>query len=196
MTTTLIGLAVIVALVLFTIAVYNRLVKLRNQVRNAFAQIDVQLQRRHDLIPNLVETAKSYMKHERETLTQVMQARNGAVAAQEQAAKDPADGGAMRKLSSAENMLTKAMGGFYAVSENYPDLKANQTLQQLMEDLSSTENRVAFARQAFNDNVMGYNIYREQFPNNLMAGFFAFKPAEQLALETPEARQAPKVSFS
>lgn len=196
MTTTLIGLAVIVAVVLFVIAIYNRLVKLRNQLRNAFAQIDVQLQRRHDLIPNLVETAKSYMKHERETLTRVMEARNGAVSAQEQAAKDPADGGAMRKLSSAENMLTKAMGGFYAVSENYPDLKANQTLQQLMEDLSSTENRVAFARQAFNDSVMGYNTYREQFPNNLMAGFFAFTPAEQLALESPEARQAPKVSFN
>jgi len=194
-TSTLIGLAVIAAIIFFSIYVYNQLVKLRNRFKNAFAQIDVQLQRRHDLIPNLVETAGAYMKHERETLTQVMEARNGAVSAQKDAAKDPGDGNSMKKLSSAENMLTRALGGLYAVSENYPDLKANQTLQQLMEDLSATENRVAFARQAFNDSVMTYNIYRESFPNNLMAGFFAFKPAEQLELETPEARQAPKVAF-
>ncbi|WP_166252361.1 LemA family protein [Marinobacter salicampi] len=195
METTLIGLAVIGAAVIYLVYVYNRLVALRNQFRNGFAQIDVQLQRRHDLIPNLVESAKAYMEHERTTLTQVMEARNNAVSAQKDAARDPADGGRIQKLGSAENLLTKALANFYAVSENYPELKASETVQQLMEELSSTENRVAFARQSYNDTVMTYNTYREQFPHNLVAGFTAFKPSSQLELESAEARQAPKVAF-
>jgi LemA protein len=195
MTTTLIGLALMAAVVIFIIVIYNRLVALRNRVKNGFAQIDVQLQRRHDLIPNLVESAKAYMAHERNTLTAVMDARNGAVSAQKDAAGEPADGAGIKKLSSAENMLSQAMANFYAVAENYPDLKANETVQQLMEELSSTENRVAFSRQAYNDEVMHFNTSREKFPNNLIAGVFAFKATEQLQLEDPQARQAPKVNF-
>lgn len=195
MGTTLTGLIVIAVVILFIVYIYNRLVSLRNQVKNGFAQIDVQLQRRHDLIPNLVESAKAYLSHERNTLTDVMKARNNAVSAQKDAAADPADGGKIQKLGSAENMLSKALANFYAVAENYPELKANETIQQLMEELSSTENRVSFARQAYNDGVMGYNIFREQFPNNIVAGMFAFKPSSQLELESPEARQAPKVAF-
>jgi len=195
MTSTLIGLAVIAIVVIYIVAIYNQLVSYRNQFKNSFAQIDVQLQRRHDLIPNLVESTKAYMSHERETLTQVMEARNGAVNAQKDAATDPGEAGKMQKLGSAENMLTKALANFYAVAENYPDLKANETVQQLMEELSSTENRVAFARQAYNDSVMSYNIHREKFPNNIVAGLFSFKPRAQLELESPEARTAPKVSF-
>lgn len=194
-TTTLIGLAVIIVVAIYIVSIYNRLVSFRNQFKNAFAQIDVQLQRRHDLIPNLVESAKAYMSHERNTLTDVMEARNGAVKAQKDAASDPADGGKMKKLGMAENALTKALANFYAVSENYPDLKANETIQQLMEELTSTENRVAFSRQAFNDSIMSYNTYRESFPNNVIAGMFAFKPSALLELESPEARQAPKVAF-
>ncbi|HEY9118445.1 MAG TPA: LemA family protein, partial [Marinobacter sp.] len=181
--------------VIYIVFIYNRLVSLRNQFKNGFAQIDVQLQRRHDLIPNLVEAAKAYLSHERNTLTEVMQARNNAVSAQKDAAGDPADGGKIQRLGSAENMLSKALANFYAVAENYPELKANETIQQLMEELSSTENRVSFARQAYNDGVMSYNIFREQFPNNIVAGLFAFKPSSQLELESPEARQAPKVAF-
>lgn len=195
MGTTLIGLIVIAVVVVYIVFIYNRLVSLRNQFKNGFAQIDVQLQRRHDLIPNLVESAKAYLSHERDTLTEVMDARNNAVSAQKDAAGDPADGGKIQRLGSAENMLSKALANFYAVAENYPDLKANETIQQLMEELSSTENRVSFARQAYNDGVMGYNIFREQFPNNIVAGLFAFKPSSQLELESPEARQAPKVAF-
>ncbi|MDK8463893.1 LemA family protein [Marinobacter sp. SS13-12] len=195
MGTTLIGLIVITVVVVFIVFIYNRLVSLRNQVKNGFAQIDVQLQRRHDLIPNLVESAKAYLSHERNTLTEVMDARNNAVSAQKDAAGDPADGGKIQRLGSAENMLSKALANFYAVAENYPELKANETIQQLMEELSSTENRVSFARQAYNDGVMGYNIFREQFPNNIVAGFLGFKPSSQLELESPEARQAPKVAF-
>lgn len=195
MQTTLIGLAVIGAAVIYIVMIYNRLVALRNQFKNGFAQIDVQLQRRHDLIPNLVEAAKAYLDHERDTLTRVMEARNGAVSAQQDAAKDPADGAKIQKLGAAENLLTKALANFYAVAENYPELKANETIQQMMEELSSTENRVAFARQAYNDSVMTYNTYREQFPSNVISGLFAFKPTSQLELETPEARQAPKVAF-
>lgn len=195
MGTTLIGLIVIAVVVVYIVFIYNRLVSLRNQFKNGFAQIDVQLQRRHDLIPNLVEAAKAYLSHERNTLTEVMQARNNAVSAQKDAAGDPADGGKIRRLGSAENMLSKALANFYAVAENYPELKANETIQQLMEELSSTENRVSFARQAYNDGVMSYNIFREQFPNNIVAGLFAFKPSSQLELESPEARQAPKVAF-
>ncbi|MDX1754717.1 MAG: LemA family protein [Marinobacter sp.] len=195
MTTTLIGLGVIAVVVFYLAFIYNRLVSLRNQFKNGFAQIDVQLQRRHDLIPNLVESAKAYLSHEKSTLTQVMEARNGAVAAQKNAARDPADSKSIQQLGSAENLLTKALANFYAVAENYPELKANETIQQLMEELSSTENRVSFARQAYNDGVMTYNIFREQFPNNIIAGMFAFKPTAQLELESPEARQAPKVAF-
>jgi LemA protein len=195
MGTTIIGLIVIAVVVFYLVFIYNKLVALRNQFKNGFAQIDVQLQRRHDLIPNLVESAKAYLSHERNTLTEVMQARNNAVDAQKDAAKDPGDGGKIQKLGGMENMLTKALANFYAVAENYPDLKANETIQQLMEELSSTENRVSFARQAFNDTVMAYNIFREQFPNNIISGFFAFKPTSPLELESPEARQAPKVSF-
>jgi len=193
--TTTIGLIIIAAIALFLIIIYNRLVALRNQFRNGFAQIDVQLQRRHDLIPNLVESAKAYLSHEKNTLTQVMNARNNAVDAQQEAAKNPDDGKRIQRLGGAENMLTKALANFYAVAENYPDLKANETIQQLMEELSSTENRVSFARQAYNDTVMTYNTYCEQFPNNVIAGLFAFQQTSQLQLETPEARYVPKVSF-
>ncbi|AZT84463.1 LemA family protein [Marinobacter sp. NP-4(2019)] len=195
MGTTIIGLIVIAVAVFYLVYIYNQLVSLRNQFKNGFAQIDVQLQRRHDLIPNLVESTKAYMAHESNTLTAVMEARNNAVSAQKDAASDPGESTRMQRLGSAENLLTKALANFYAVSENYPELKANETVQQLMEELSSTENRVAFARQAYNDGVMGYNIFREQFPNNVIAGLFAFKPTAQLELESPEARRAPKVAF-
>ncbi|MDO6443673.1 MULTISPECIES: LemA family protein [unclassified Marinobacter] len=195
MGTTIIGLIVIAIVAIYLVFIYNRLVSLRNQFKNGFAQIDVQLQRRHDLIPNLVEAAKAYLVHEKSTLTQVMEARNNAVSAQKDAAKDPGDGTKIQRLGGAENLLTKALANFYAVAENYPELKANETIQQLMEELSSTENRVSFARQAYNDGVMSYNIFREQFPNNIIAGMFAFKETSQLELESPEARQAPKVAF-
>ncbi|WP_417513750.1 LemA family protein [Marinobacter sp.] len=195
MGTTIIGLIVIAIVAIYLVFIYNRLVSLRNQFKNGFAQIDVQLQRRHDLIPNLVEAAKAYLVHEKSTLTQVMEARNNAVSAQKDAAKDPGDGTKIQRLGGAENLLTKALANFYAVAENYPDLKANETIQQLMEELSSTENRVSFARQAYNDGVMSYNIFREQFPNNIIAGMFAFKETSQLELESPEARQVPKVAF-
>src|SRR5690554_6585118 len=195
MGTTLIGLIIIAVAVIYLVLIYNRLVAFRNQFKNSFAQIDVQLQRRHDLIPNLVESTKAYMEHEKSTLTQVMEARNNAVSAQKDAARDPGDGTKIQRLGSAENLLTKALANFYAVSENYPDLKANETVQQLMEELASTENRVAFSRQAYNDSVMTYNTYREQLPNNILAGMLAFKDTAQLELESPEARQAPKVAF-
>lgn len=195
MGTTVIGLAVIAVVALYVIFIYNRLVSLRNQFRNAFAQIDVQLQRRHDLIPNLVEAAKAYLSHEKNTLTRVMEARNNAVSAQKDAAADPGDSTRIQRLGSAESLLNKALANFYAVAENYPELKANETIQQLMEELASTENRVAFARQAYNDGIMHYNIFREKFPNNLIAGLFAFKESAQLQLESAEARQAPKVTF-
>jgi len=195
MGTTVIGLIVIAVVVFYLVFIYNRLVSLRNQFKNGFAQIDVQLQRRHDLIPNLVEAAKAYLSHEKNTLTQVMEARNNAVSAQKDAARDPGDGTKIQRLGSAENLLTKALANFYAVAENYPELKANETIQQLMEELSSTENRVAFARQAYNDGVMSYNIFREQFPNNVISGMFAFRETAQLELDSPEARQAPKVAF-
>lgn len=195
MGTTLIGLIVIAVIIIYLVSIYNKLVAFKNQFKNGFAQIDVQLQRRHDLIPNLVESTKAYMEHEKSTLTQVMNARNNAVSAQKDAATDPGDSTKIQRLGSAENLLTKALANFYAVSENYPDLKANETVQQLMEELSSTENRVAFSRQAYNDSVMTYNTYREQFPNNILAGMLSFKETAQLELESPEARQAPKVAF-
>ena len=185
-------LVVVVLPVIVGISIYNKLVALKNRFRNAWAQIDVQLQRRHDLIPNLVETAKAYMAHERETLEKVIQARGAAVSAQ----KGVAGGEGVAQLAKAEGALNGALANFFALSENYPDLKANQTMQQLMEELTSTENKVGFARQAYNDSAMNYNTYREQFPNNLFAGGFGFKEAELYEVDEPAARQAVKVNFS
>lgn len=189
-------LGLVLAVVFGCIALYNNLVTLRNRYKNAFAQIDVQLKRRHDLIPNLVETVKKYMQHERETLESVIRARNAAVSAGNTASANPGDPAAMSALASAEGALSGALGRLFALSENYPDLKANQNMAQLQEELSSTENRVAFARQAFNDAVMGYNTSREKFPGNLIAGRFGFKEAQLLeATESPEEKKAPKVVF-
>lgn len=192
----LIALVIVVVLVLFLISLYNGLVTARNAFKNAFAQIDVQLQRRNDLIPNLVETAKGYLKHERETLEAVIQARNGAVSGLKAAAANPTDAAAMQQLSGAETQLAGSLGRLFALAEAYPDLKANQTMMQLSEELTSTENKVAFARQAYNDTVMGYNNRREVFPNSLVAGMFNFAPAAPLEISKPEAREAPKVSFT
>lgn len=194
-----IGLIVIALVVLVPIAmiagIYNKLVTLRNRFKNAFAQIDVQLKRRYDLIPNLVETAKGYMSHERETLEAVIAARNQAQSAEQKAAADPGNGDAMRSLLGAEGALTGAMGRLFAVMESYPDLKANQNMMAVQEELSSTENKVAFARQAYNDSVTSYNDAREQFPSNMVAGMFNFAPGELFQIELAEEREAPKVSF-
>lgn len=195
MTAGWIVLGLIAALLIYLIAIYNRLVALRNRVKNAFSQIDVQLQRRYDLIPNLVETAKRYLAHERDTLEAVIKARNQAQAAAGRAEQDPTDAGAIRELAGAETLLGAAMGRFFALAEAYPELKANQNMMQLTEELSSTENRIAFARQAYNDAVMTYNTRCETFPDNLVAGNFAFKQAELLELEDQQARKAVKVSF-
>jgi len=175
---------------------YNRLVALRNRYKNGYAQIDVQLKRRYDLIPNLVETAKGYIKHERGTLEAVVAARNAAAAANTRAAQTPGDAAAMKELSGAETALTGTLGRLFALSEAYPDLKANTTMMSLMEELTSSENKVAFARQAYNDSVMSYNTVRETFPTNLIAGPFNFMPAELFVIEKPEEKEAPKVSFS
>ena len=183
-------------LLLFVFGMYNRLVRARNHCNEAWYNIDTELKRRYDLIPNLVETAKTYLKHERETLEAVIAARNQAQAASKLAAAHPEDGQAVTNLGAAEGTLGASLGRFFALAESYPDLKANQTLQQLMEELSSTENKVAFSRQFFNDAVMAYNIMREKFPNNFMAGMFNFQAAKPLEIETPEARKAVKVSFS
>jgi LemA protein len=188
-------LAVIVALVAFVIGLYNRLISARNRFKNAFAQIDVQLKRRYDLIPNLVETAKAYMKHERETLDAVIRARNSAAQAEQQVAGDPTNAAAMQELVGAERGLTGALTRFFALSESYPELKADANMRQLSEELTSTENRVAFARQAYNDAVTSYNIARERFPANLMAGMFNFSEAPLLLVETEAEREAPRVSF-
>jgi LemA protein len=188
-------LAIIVGATLFAITIYNRLVAGRNRFKNAFAQIDVQLTRRYDLIPNLVETAKGYMSHERETLEAVVNARNMAVAGLKAASKDPTDPDAMKQLSSAEQGLSGALGRLFALSEAYPDLKANENMMQLSEELTTTENKVAFSRQAYNDSVMNYNTLRESFPNNLFAGWFSFMAAELLEIEDDSKREAPKVSF-
>lgn len=185
----------LVAIVGLVVVLYNRLVALRNRYKNAFAQIDVQLTRRHDLIPNLVEVAKGYMQHERETLEAVIQARNAAVNNLQQAAAHPDDPDAIARLSQAEQGLSGALGRLFALSEAYPDLKANQNMMQLSEELTSTENRVAFSRQGFNDAVMAYNIVREQFPGNLIAGLFNFKPAALLEIDDPAKREVPRVSF-
>ena len=181
---------------MWIVGAYNRLVALRNRFKNAYAQIDVQLKRRYDLIPNLVETAKGYIKHERGTLEAVIAARNAASAANVAAAQNPGDAAAMKGLSGAETALTSTLGRLFAVAEAYPDLKANTTMMALMEELTSTENKVAFARQAYNDSVMAYNTQRETFPTNMIAGPFNFGPAELFVIEKPEEKEAPKVSFS
>ncbi len=195
-TSTLIGIAVIVITLFYIISIYNKLVSLKNRFKNGFSQIDVQLQRRHDLIPNLVESAKAFMSHEKETLEQVISARNQATQATKSAASHPDNASAIKKSMGAENILNKALANFYAVAEAYPDIKANETIQQLMEELSSTENKVSFARQAYNDFVMTYHTYREQFPNNFIAGFFGFKETALFELEDVEAKKAVKVSFN
>jgi LemA protein len=181
---------------MWIVSAYNSLVTLRNRFKNAYAQIDVQLKRRYDLIPNLVETAKGYIKHERGTLEAVVAARNAASAANVRAAQNPGDPSAMKELSGAETALTGTLGRLFAVAEAYPDLKANTTMMALMEELTSTENKVAFARQAYNDAVMTYNTRRETFPTNMLAGTFNFAPAELFVIEKPEEKEAPKVSFS
>jgi len=186
------GFGLIMFLAIMT---YNRLVGLRNLFKNSFAQIDVQLKRRYDLIPNLVQVAKEYIKHERETLEAVIAARNQASGAVKKAAADPGNVAAMQGLVAAEATLTSTMGRLFALVESYPDLKANQTMMQLSEELSSTENRIAFARQAFNDSVMHYNTSRELFPAVIFAGMFGFTPAQFLELENAAEREAPKVSF-
>jgi LemA protein len=189
-------LAIAVAVGLLAIAIYNRLVVLRNRFKNAFAQIDVQLKRRYDLIPNLVESVKGYLQHERGTLEAVMQARGNAVSAAQRAAALPGEPAAMQGLAQAEGALGGALGRLLAVFEAYPDLKANQSIMVLQEELSSTENKIAFARQAYNDSVMQYNSRRESFPDNVCAGLFGFAAAELLqATESAEQRSAPKVSF-
>ncbi len=184
-TSTWIVLGVIAALIVWVIMIYNGLVAMRQRVNQSFADIDVQLKQRHDLIPNLVETVKGYASHERGTLEAVVQARNAA-----QAAQGPA------QVAAAENQLTGALRGLLALAEAYPDLKANQNMMQLSEELTSTENKVAFARQAYNDAVMNYNNAREVFPSSIVAGMFNFAPAQLLDIGKPEAREAPKVSFT
>jgi LemA protein len=192
----LIFLIAIVAIIgVVVVNAYNRLVTLRNRYKNAFSQIDIQLRRRYDLIPNLVETVKGYMKHERETLEAVIAARNAAMNANAQAAQTPGDPQAMQQLASAEATLTGSLGRLFALSESYPDLKADQSMGQLMEELRSTENRIAFARQAFNDAVTLYNTRREVFPSNLVASSFNFQAAELLEESQPEVKEVPRVSF-
>jgi LemA protein len=196
------GLMLIVVIVLlslfavmFVVGIYNALVTLRNRYKNAYSQIDVQLKRRYDLIPNLVETAKGYLSHERGTLEAVITARNAAVTANTRAAQNPGDASAMKELSGAESALTGVLGRLFALSEAYPDLKANTTMMRLMEELTSTENKVSFARQAYNDSVMTYNTRREVFPSNIIAGMFNFGPAELFVIDKPEQKEAPKVAF-
>jgi LemA protein len=189
-------LAVVVVIVWFVVSLYNRLVGARNNYKNAFAQIDVQLTRRYDLIPNLVETVKGYMGHERGTLEAVIAARNAAAAGLRKAAQDPSDAAAIKELAAAEATVGAGLGRIFALAEAYPDLKASVNMKELQEELSSTENKVAFARQAFNDAVMGYNNACQNFPSNLIANNFSFKEAQFLEIDAPEKRAAPKVSFS
>jgi LemA protein len=192
----IIGVAVVgLLLLMYFVGIYNRLIGLKNRYQNAYAQIDVQLKRRYDLIPNLVETAKGYMKHERETLEAVIKARNAAVTAGQQAAANPGNPQAMQNLSSAEAALTGVMTRFMALAEAYPDLKANQNMLALQEELTSTENKIAFARQAYNDAVMTYNTAREVFPNVIVANFANFPPAELFEVSAPEQRETVKVQF-
>jgi LemA protein len=190
-----IPIILVVVVAIWLIGMYNRLVSFRNRFKNAFSQIDVQLKRRYDLIPNLVETVKGYMKHERETLEAVIAARNQARSVEQRVATDPGDAAGMRELVAAETALTGSLGRMFALSESYPDLKASSNMQQLQEELSSTENRVAFARQAYNDSVMSYNTYRESFPQNQIAGAFGFKQAVPFEIEVEAQREAPRVSF-
>jgi len=190
-------LGIIVAVAIWAVMSYNGLVALRNRFKNAFSQIDVQLKRRYDLIPNLVETAKGYLKHERETLEAVIKARNQAIAAAQGAAANPGNPAVMQQLGAAEGALSGVLGRLFALAEAYPDLKANQNMLSIQEELASTENKVAFARQAFNDAVMEYNTKRESFPDTFVAGMFGFGAAELLqATESAEERKAPKVSFT
>jgi LemA protein len=204
-TSFLVFLAILAAIVFWGIGIYNRLVNERNRVKNAFAQIDVQLTRRYDLIPNLVEAVKGYMKHERETLEAVINARNAASSSLDAAKADPANAQAIKELGASqaikelgasEGALTSALGRLFALSEAYPDLKANQNMMQFQEELASTENKVAFSRQAFNDSVLQYNNSAQNFPNNVIAGFFSFELASFLEIESEEMRQAPEVSFT
>jgi LemA protein len=194
--TLIVVVIVLIFAVLAVVGIYNRLVVLRNRFKNAFAQIDVQLTRRHDLIPNLVETVKGYMAHEKETLQAVIQARSSAVNAQSQAASNPANAQAMSKLSQAEGMLSGALGRLMMVVEQYPELKANDSVMQLNEELTTTENKIAFARQGYNDSVMIYNTARERFPNNVFASMFQFQEAALFTIENEETKKAPKVSFA
>ncbi|MCA1658456.1 MAG: LemA family protein [Verrucomicrobiaceae bacterium] len=193
----LLGIIVLVAIfvLFFVIGAYNALVTLRNRYKNAYSQIDVQLKRRYDLIPNLVETAKGYLQHERGTLEAVIAARNAAATANTRAAQNPGDPAAMKEVSTAESALSGVMGRLFALAEAYPDLKANTTMMTLMEELTSTENKVSFARQAYNDSVMTYNTRREVFPTNIIAGSFNFGPAELFVIDKPEQKEAPKVAF-
>ncbi len=196
MTSFLIFLGIVAVVVFWAIGIYNRLVKHRNRVKNGFAQIDVQLTRRYDLIPNLVEVVKGYMKHERETLEAVINARNSASASLDAAKADPANAQMIKELGASEGALTSALGRLFALSEAYPDLKANQNMMQLQEELASTENKVAFSRQAFNDSVLQYNNSAQNFPNNVIAGFFSFALASFLEIESEEKREVPEVSFT
>jgi LemA protein len=189
-------LAVIVSVVLYIIVLYNKLIQLRNRFKNAFAQIDVQLKRRYDLIPNLVETAKGYLKHEKETLEAVITARNQAASAVKKASAHPDDPAAIAGLNGAESLLSGTLGRLFALVEAYPDLKANQNMMQLSEELTTTENKISFARQSFNDAVMLYNTATEVFPSVIIANTFNFKHAELLEIKAPEERKAPKVSFT
>jgi len=195
-TSFLIFLALVIALVVYVIGIYNNLVNQRNRVRNSFAQIDVQLTRRYDLIPNLIEAVKGYMSHERETLEAVITARNAASSSLDAAKLDPSNADAIKKLGASEGMLGSALGRLFALSEAYPDLKANQNMMQFQEELSSTENKVAFSRQAFNDSVLSYNNAAQNFPNNIIAGMFSFDSASFLEIESAEKREVPAVSFS
>ena len=199
MTGVLIGLVVMGTIVLlflfYLVSLYNNLVSLKNRFKNAFAQIDVQLKRRYELIPNLVETAKGYMKHEKETLDAVIRARNTAFSAGQQAAANPGDPNAIQNLSTAEVALAGSLNKFIGLAEAYPDLKANQNMLALQEELTSTENKVSFARQAFNDAVASYNIACESFPSNLVAGFGRFVPAQMFEITAPAEREAVKVQF-
>ncbi len=188
--------AIIVLLIFWVVGIYNGLVAARNAYKNAFSQIDVQLTRRHDLIPNLVETAKGYLAHEKSTLEAVITARNAAVSGLKAASANPGDPAAVQQLAGAENALSGALGRLFALAEAYPDLKANQNMMQLSEELTTTENKVAFARQAYNDSVMTYNNRREVFPNSIIAGNFDFKPAQLLEIESPEKRAVPQVKFT
>lgn len=193
---TIFVLVAVAVIIFFFVGIYNGLVTARNGYKNAFAQIDVQLTRRHDLIPNLVEVAKGYIAHERGTLEAVTQARTAAVTGLAGAKTQPGDPQAMQQLAGSENQLTQAVGRLFAVAEAYPDLKANQNMMQLSEELSSTENRVAFARQAYNDSVMNYNNRCQVFPSSFVASSFGFQPAQSLEMDDPAKREAPKVSFS